>query len=129
MQESNSFIRLGYSILVGPIVWAVHFMSVWVMSEFGCRANFNNVVFYPAATIRTGIIVATVIALLLVSVGAVLALRNWGERGTTRRMDEDERETLEYLTVTGLLMSSLFLFVIFVSSMPNFILNVCDRVL
>jgi hypothetical protein len=61
MQRTNNLFRLGYSILVGPIVWAVHFMTVWVVSEFGCRANFNNVLFYPPATIRTAIIVATVV--------------------------------------------------------------------
>ena len=132
MTRTISPLSLLYSITAGPIVWFVHFMLVYTVAEFGCRANFNNVVFYPAATIRTGIIAVTVIALLLVSIGAALALQSWGRFGGTNhqlRLDEDERENIEYLTVTGLLMSSLFLFVIFVSSMPNFILNVCDRVL
>jgi heme/copper-type cytochrome/quinol oxidase subunit 2 len=129
MQRTNNLFRLGYSILVGPIVWAVHFMTVWIMSEFGCRANFNNVLFYPPGTIRTAIIVATVLALVLVSIGAVLAVRGWGRLNGTARPANDAQETTDYLTVTGFLMSSLFLFIIFVSAMPNFILNVCDKVL
>lgn len=110
---------------MGPILWAVHFMAVWAISELGCRANFNNVQFYTPESIRFSIFAITVLVLFFVAIGAVLALRGW-RRGTVRQMD-DGLETYDYLVVTGLLMSSLFLFIIFVSSMPNFILNVCDK--
>jgi hypothetical protein len=126
MRTSSSPIRLAYSILVGPILWFVHFVLVYAFAEFGCRANFNNLLFFPPETIRIATIVITVPVLVLVAIGGVLAFSSFRSLPENQNSDSaDDRE--HFLLRSGFLLSSLFLFIIVMTVIPSFVLNVCDK--
>ena len=124
MRNAISPMTLAYSILVGPILWFVHFVFVYALSEFGCRANFTNWWYFPPETIRASIILVTIPVLVLVAVGGFMAYGSWKRLG---RRPEIEVEGEYFLSATGILLSGLFIFVILMTAAPSFILNVCDK--
>jgi hypothetical protein len=126
MRNTISPISLGYSILVGPILWLLHFVFVYALAEFGCRANFTNWWYFPPETIRTSIILVTIPVLLLVAIGGFMAYGSW-QRLSARPEIEVEGEY--FLAATGILLSSLFLFIILMTAAPSLVLNICDKVL
>jgi hypothetical protein len=120
MQRSFSPMTMGYSILVGPILWFAHFIFVYALTEFGCRANFTNWWYFPPETIRIWIILVTVPVLLLVAIGIFL-----GYGGLRGRSSEDNEGY--FLASSGILLSALFLFIIIMTTTPSFVLAVCDK--
>lgn len=122
MTRVLSPMTLAYSILSGPVVWFVHFVVVYSLADFGCRANFTNLAFITPDTIRLLIIVVTVVAVVLVGAGGIFAYRGW-TRGKLTSIGEHEH----FLVVAAMLLSALFLFSILITTMPTFFLNVCDQ--
>lgn len=126
MTRSLSPMRLGYSILAGPILWFVHFILVYTIAEFGCRANFNNFLFITPANIRVVIVAITIPILIFVGIGGIFAYREW-TRLKEGRVDSKIAEREHFLVIMAMLLSLLFLFSILVTTMPTFVVNVCDR--
>jgi hypothetical protein len=122
MTRTLSPLALGYSILAGPVLWFVHLLAVYNLTEFGCRVNFNNLLFITPSTIQILILIITVVILVMVGVGAFLAYRS------LRESDLQEGARLHFLVMMGVLLSSLFLFIIVVTAMPTFFVSVCDGV-
>jgi hypothetical protein len=100
-------------------------MLVYMVAEFGCRANFNNVIYLSPETIRTIVIVLTIIALVAVVIGGVLAYRNWQALPNTEGSADDIRT--RFLITVGVLLTALFILSIVATAAPALILNVCDR--
>ena len=44
MSRTISPLSLAFMLLAGPILWFVHFVLFYAAAEFGCRANFNNLI-------------------------------------------------------------------------------------
>src|SRR5687768_12559370 len=88
MTRPISPFSMAFSVLAGPILWFVHFVAVYVVAEFGCRINFSNLIFVTPESIRLWITVLTIVVLIPVAIGGVLAYRNWrqlpanGENGS-----------------------------------------------
>jgi hypothetical protein len=117
-----------YSLLAGPILWFVHFMAVYVLAEFSCRANFRNLIFFSPESIRLWITVLTLLLLIPVAAGGALAYRNWrtfpGDGGNDGS-PLDAR--LNFLVVAGLLLSVIFLVSIIGTVIPTYFVGVCDQ--
>lgn len=127
MTRALSHFSLLYSIMAGPIVWALQFVLVYMVAEFGCRANFNNVVYFTPETIRLICVVITVIALLAVAFGGLLAYRNW-QALPNRQTDTTANDyQTRFLISLGALLTPLFLLSIIATVAPVFIVSVCDR--
>jgi hypothetical protein len=121
MTRGTSLFSLGYSVLAGPIVWAIHFVVVYAIGEFGCRANFNNWQFISPANIQMVIAAATIVGLIAVGGSGLLAYRYWREQ-------PDDSTLIRFLGMTGILLSLLFLLAILATFTPIFVLPVCDWV-
>lgn len=124
MQRAISPMTLGYSILVGPILWFMHFLFVYAISEFGCRANFTNWWYFPPETIRLSILIGTIPVLLLVALGVFLAYGSWRKVNNPQNSIEEGQY---FMAVAGILTSGLFLFIIVMTALPAIVLNVCDK--
>lgn len=115
---------MAYSVMVGPILWFVHFLAVYILAEFGCRMNFSNMIFITPASIRLWVAILTVLLLIPVAAGGLLAYRNW------RRLPEKGGALdakLQFLVVGGMLLSALFVVSILVTAMPAYFVGVCDQ--
>jgi heme/copper-type cytochrome/quinol oxidase subunit 2 len=124
MRLSSDSLRLAYSTLVGPILWLVHFVLVYAFTEFGCRAISNNIFNVTPENIRIATIVITIPVLILVAMGGLMAFGGM-RRLNTSQDTENDRE--RFLTMTALMLSSLFLFIIVMTILPSFVMNVCDK--
>jgi hypothetical protein len=125
MTRAISPLSLLYSITAGPILWFAHFMLVYMVAELGCRANFNNVFYQTPETIRTIVIVLTLVALVAVIAGGVLAYRNWQALPNAEGSTDDIRT--RFLIVMGGLLTGLFVLSIVATAAPAFVVSVCDR--
>jgi hypothetical protein len=126
MTRTSLSLSLAYSVLVGPIVWAIHFVTVYMMTEFGCRANFNNWLFITPANIHLSILIITVVSLLAVGLGGLLANRRWKVEVDDERSDSSTK-THDFLVRGGMLLSALFLFAIVMTDVPTLFLSTCGQ--
>jgi hypothetical protein len=128
MLRSLPPIRMAYTVLAGPVLWFIHFVVVYSIAEFGCRANFNNLLFITPATMRIIIIAITIPVLVLVGIGGGLAYRRWIgiKDNSSQGFSTEERE--RFLIMVAMLLCALFLFSIVMTTMPTFFLDVCDQV-
>lgn len=127
MTRTISPLSLLYSITAGPILWFVHFMLVYMVAELGCRSNFNNVFYHTPETIRTIVLVLTVIALVGVIGGGGLAYRNWQALPNAGDSDTTDVIRTRFLVMMGGLLTALFILSIVATAAPAFVVSVCDR--
>ncbi|MCA0453452.1 MAG: hypothetical protein LCI00_05715 [Chloroflexi bacterium] len=128
MIRTTSPFVLGYSVLSGPIIWFVHFVAVYSLAEFGCRSNFTNLIFITPETMRLTMIVLTVVSVIGVGFGGILAFRAWSQvRKETSRKESAYEARFHFLTLLGMLLSALFILSILFTVAPAFVLSVCDK--
>jgi uncharacterized membrane protein len=126
MTRTSLSLSLAYSILAGPIVWAIHFVIVYMITEFGCRVNFNNWLFITPSNIYLVIVIVTVVSLLGVGFGGLLAYRQWKTQEQYNGADSSIR-THDFLVTVGMLLSALFLFAIVMTAVPTLFLSTCGQ--
>jgi hypothetical protein len=127
MTRTISPFALAYSILAGPVLWFVHFFVVYGMAEFGCRANFNNFLFFAPENIRLAIAGITSGTLIIVAAGGMIAWRLSKRLPVHQRHEETQIAYTRFLIMLGVFLSLLFFISIIVTAVPAFILNVCDK--
>ena len=130
MTRTFSPVAMGYSILAGPVCWFIHFIGVYVLVEFGCRANFTNQLFITPQNIRLIILLATLPALIAVGWGGMMAYR----MGQSLERDEQSGELAadkdapsRFLVTLAMVFSVFFAISIVFTVMPTFFLSVCDK--
>jgi hypothetical protein len=121
MIRGTSLLSQAYTVLAGPIVWAIHFVVVYAIGEFGCRANFNNWLFITSANIQMVIVATTIVSLVAVGSSGLLAYRDWREH-------PDDLTPIRFLDMMGILLNALFLLAILMTVAPAFFLPACDWV-
>jgi hypothetical protein len=127
MTRAVSPLALGYSILAGPILWFVHFIAVYTLAEFGCRANFTNLLFLVPSSIRLVIIAVTVPFIVAVGLGGVVAYRAWQTLNRDENALAAGDTSFRFLVTLGILFSALFVLGILFTVAPAFVVDVCDR--
>lgn len=126
MTRRLSPLALSYSVLSGPIVWFVHFMVVYAVAEFGCRANFNNQLFIAPQTIQLIVILSTLPALAAVAWGGWMAYQDW--RSSERENSDSSAEPpAHFLVLLGMAFSVFFIVSIVFTVLPTFFLGVCSE--
>jgi hypothetical protein len=127
MTRTISSAALAYSILAGPIIWFVHFFGVYAIAEFGCRANFNNLLFLAPDNIRVAIAAITGGMLIIVAAGGMIAWRLSKQLPMPQHDEEAPIAYTRFLVMLGIFLSLLFFISIIVTAVPAFVLNVCDK--
>jgi hypothetical protein len=127
MTRPISNFALAYSILAGPILWFAHFVIVYGIAEFGCRANLNNWLYFAPENMRLAIAGLTGGMLIIVAVGGMMALRQWNRLPRETEREATPQAYTRFLVMMGILLSGLFFLSIIVTAVPAFFLNVCDK--
>jgi heme/copper-type cytochrome/quinol oxidase subunit 4 len=129
MTRPLSPFALGFSVLAGPLVWFAHFMLVYMLAEFGCRANFNNVFYFDPNGMRVFTLVTTLIAILPVALGGLWALRQTRNLNTRREDDTEHEARIRFLLSLGMGFSVVFVLSIVATAVPALFVAVCGRAL
>ena len=77
-----------FSLIAGPMVWTVHFLTIYVFTALACARGFFDLeaLGVPIVPLVGGAV--TVVAVALIVDAGVLSWRRWqgGQRGGSRRM-------------------------------------------
>ncbi|MDO9106982.1 MAG: hypothetical protein Q7U57_18745 [Methylovulum sp.] len=112
-----------WMLVVPPTVWALHFLFSYVYTAVRC-AKSGSV--EAIVDIRTGITVATVVALLLVAASGYVAWTQSRIDGDLRPyQDSTDEDRLHFLAAATLLLAGLSFVAILFTAIPAFIFEDC----
>ena len=115
-----------WTLFTAPVVWALHFLACYVGTAIFCeKSDFLGTDFNA---LRIAIGAATVIALVLIVVSAILAYRQWGFG--TGDPPHDEPTRLDRLLFQGyatLLLSGLSFVAVIFTALPAVFVTGCLR--
>lgn len=112
------FLTLAWLFLAGPVIWIVHFMVVYLLTEALCDSPGSRIAGFPAASAVT--VVATALAVLAVTVFSARAHQRW--RASTAGQQEEPDAAL---ALVGVLLGVLFLAAILFVGLPALALDPC----
>jgi hypothetical protein len=125
--RSTPLFTLVYSTIAAPIIWFAQFNIVWAITELGCRANFNNVLFFEPTTQRVLVLLVSVVTTVAAGYAGWLALRAYRGLPADDADDTGTESLYRFMALLGMLLAVLFSATIIVSAVPVFVLPVCDR--
>jgi hypothetical protein len=117
--------RLWLVFTSGPIVWSVHFLAIWVFTEFGCASTLSTFNLAGLDGVTLAVIIVTMIALGLLIWATIAAFAMRGEKPT----DDNATYGLKhFLADTGWIMNALFIAVTIVTAFPVIWFSSCASV-
>lgn len=115
-----------WTLFTAPVVWALHFLACYIAAAIFCEkpgflgADFDN--------LRIVVGAATVIALGLIVVSALLAWRQWGFGSGDPPHDEPtRRDRLLFQGYATLLLSGLSFVAVIFTGLPALFVTECLR--
>lgn len=119
--------RLWVGFIGSPAIWVAHFMTVWALVEGGCFSGLGDRQISGVNAVQFTVLAASMIGLVLTGGVGWIAYRNWQSvRSTDSTVDTRVIERVTFMAVIGMLFSIIFFVVIFVSTLPVFVLPPCD---
>jgi hypothetical protein len=132
LRSTPTLRSLWFGALSGPIVWSLHFLIGYGLTEIACRLGIleSQVMGLPVLSII--ILLLTLAALLITLFAGVLAYRNWQDLKRAslapslatglQRVDQDSGR---FMAFGGLLLNGLFSFLILATGLPTLVLSPC----
>lgn len=119
-----------FSLIVGPMVWAVHFLVVYVIIAIACAKGAFYAQVYGIGVVPLIVIVVTVIAVGLIVHGIVVAMRRWrgslGERRVMPPHDQSNKDSRRrFMAYAGLLLCGLALIATLWVALPVLFMHSC----
>ncbi len=122
---------LWIQLLAGPILWSVHFLVSYLLVEASCHAgwNFSILGFNGLSFI---VIVLTLLAVIGTALFSLSSYRGWRSIHAERNLREQFRDgsrwfegPVDFMYLSGLLLSILFALVILLTGIPALFLQPC----
>ena len=117
--------RLWLIFVSGPIVWTVHFLAIWVFTEFGCASTLSTFDVAGLNGVTLAVVIATGIALVLLLWATVTAFQMRGEHQAN---DNATYDLKHFLVAAGWVMNVLFLVVTIVTALPVIWFSSCSTI-
>lgn len=112
-----------WTLFTAPVVWAAHFLCCYVAAAVHCAGAGPA---FSFATLRTGVLAATVVALAAIILAAALAWRQWGFGTGDPPHDEPTRDDrLLFQGYATLLLSGLSFVAVTYQALPVLFLADC----
>lgn len=119
--------RANYVVLLaGPVIWSVHFMAVYLVTEAGCADEDAAIAAFAPPVPEIVTLVATVVAAIASVAAAVWAWRRW--RAAALRSEDQTKVDTEMhgaMAFVGLGLSVLALFTVLAVGVPAAVLPTC----
>lgn len=133
-RPENGSRMIWIQLLAGPVIWAVHFLIVYMLTEAICRAGVPGpeVRLAGVPLVNAIVVVITVVAVVAIVLFALKSYRAWRSFDRDRRVKEEIQEDAqwseepgEFLYFSGLLLSVLFAAVTLMVGIPALFLQPC----
>jgi hypothetical protein len=119
-------LRLWFGLLGGALAWATHFLVSYILVSVACVSNYFAWQIAGLNGLLLVLLLATIIAATVTTVALVTAYRSWQRTGEgAEPSDEGPRGRDAYMSVAGVILNSLFLFLIALETVPLFVLRAC----
>lgn len=116
--------RLWFIFLAGPVIYAIYFLTVYVLGEFGCLAGIQHFNFWGINPIHLGVVLLTVIAAFATLGVGLTAFRRW--RILHKGAEDPDMDDPKFMLFVGLWLNGLFTVVIVLSAVPMLFGSACD---
>lgn len=108
-------IGLWFAVLVGPLIWAAHFMASYVLVPYACAADSD-----------LSLHLSTLVALAFCGAGAFAGWRFWRKAdGGLETWEGGAVGRTRWMGLSGLMLSGLFAMVILAEGVPGVVLTAC----
>jgi Kef-type K+ transport system membrane component KefB len=115
-----------WTLFTAPVVWALHFLVCYVGAALFCEKP--GLLGSDFERLRIGIAIATVLALAMIVVSALLAYRQWGfGTGDPPHDDPTLRDRTLFQGYATLLLSGLSFVAVIFTAMPALFVTECLR--
>jgi hypothetical protein len=123
---------LWFLLLSGPVIYTVYFLASWITAEYACLGE--GLTFSVGGMNGVSLVV---LALTLVTLGALLASTTLSWRAWRSRRGQEEADATAYdntagteaaMAMVGLLLNGFFVIVTIMTGIPSLVLVACDWV-
>jgi hypothetical protein len=121
-----------FSLIAGPMVWVVHFLTLYIFTAIACARGFFHVEVLGLRIVLLVGGILTLIALVLILDAAVISWRRWRseppEGGEAPLPPHDETDTdsrQRFMAYAGLLLSGISLVATMFETLPILIFTSC----
>ncbi|HEX7022270.1 MAG TPA: hypothetical protein VF171_05385 [Trueperaceae bacterium] len=111
---------LWFGLLGGAAAWSVNFVVAYALAESTCFTSLRE---WEVLGVRGTAVIILVVSLVTALVALIAALVSWGN---WRRWRGGEPGGAAFASLTGLILSGVFLFIILVESLPVLFVGVCS---
>lgn len=127
--ETKQPIRSWFGMVGAPIIWFVHFLIVWAVSEFGCGAGFVDETTTIGGGVKIFVLVATVIGAIGTLASTFIANQIWQQYRSAPGNGGDPTEGRQrFMGFTGTLLGILFTIVVIMDALPVLFISSCGSV-
>lgn len=124
--ESDSL----FSLIIGPMIWVVHFLTVYLTTAIACAKDFFDLKILGFGIVPLIVALATLIAAGLILDGAMVALRRWRgsrwEEAPPPPHDQANKQSRRrFLAYAGLLLCGLSLIATLWEALPVLFMTSC----
>jgi hypothetical protein len=118
-----------FSIIVGPLVWAVYFLTVYIITAIACTKKFFYLQIFGIGVVPAGVTLATLMAAGLILDGAIVALRRWRHPRGTAPLPPHDRDSIQsrrrFMAYAGFLLCMLSLIATLWVALPFLFMTSC----
>lgn len=123
-----------WSLIVSPIVWAAHFLFVYIFAAIRCaKAPGDGAILLGLDAVRLGVFVATLVALAAVGWAGVVAWTRWRDqasRDQVRVFAPHDSDTVEsrrrFMAFSAVLLSGLSFVAVIFQALPAVFIGTCS---
>jgi heme/copper-type cytochrome/quinol oxidase subunit 2 len=131
-RSENGSRMIWIQLLAGPVIWSVHFILVYMLTEAICRVAGQGFRLAGIHGLTLIVIVLTVLALVATVLFAVRSYRSWRGLSRNHRLKDELQESSnwfvgpeEFMYFSGFLLSVLFAVTILMVGIPALFLQPC----
>lgn len=122
-----------WSLIVAPVVWAVHFLFVYIFAAIVCaKAPGGGQILLGLDALPLGIAIATLVALCAIGWTSLVAWRRWHDQVRqiqSRFLEAHDSDTVEsrrrFMAFSAILLSGLSLAAVVLQAMPVVFIGTC----
>lgn len=115
--------RLLTSLLVGPVVYSLYFLAVYLLVEAACRENLLRFAIWGLDGLVVAVLGLTIVAIVTILIGTLIS-----HRGHRENVGEEALANQRLLRRVGSGLSGFFVLVTLVTGLPILFLELCSWV-
>lgn len=111
--------RRWFAFLGGGVAWTFHLLSIYAVGEFGCVSGMGRITYAGISAVAWMILIFSAAAFFIAAAAAFIGYRD-SRRDKNQKAYSPEDDGGRFLSSFGFLLSSLFVLIIFVETLPVF---------